>query len=70
MDCFCFCRKLLPTLKRYVDDADKDETKKSYKAIRSLEYLTKFIVRSYDLHTRYQIHGSFNVFKSVAVYAL
>lgn len=50
--CFCFFRKLTKVLKNYVDNAEK-LTEQLLKAMKALEYIFKFIVRSRVLFNQY-----------------
>lgn len=43
--CCCFCSKLMKVLKNYVDNAEK-LTDQLLKALKAMEYIFKFIVRS------------------------
>lgn len=48
----CICRKLTKVLKNYVDNAEK-LTDQLLKALKALEYIFKFIVRSRVLFNQY-----------------
>lgn len=50
--CVSICRKLTKVLKNYVDNADK-LTEQLLKAMKALEYIFKFIVRSRVLFNQY-----------------
>lgn len=51
--CVCVCfRKLTKVLKNYVDNAEK-LTEQLLKAMKALEYIFKFIVRSRVLFNQY-----------------
>lgn len=50
--CYCVCRKLTKVLKNYVDNAEK-LTEQLLRAMKALEYIFKFIVRSRVLFNQY-----------------
>lgn len=56
---FCVCSKLTKVLKNYVDNAEK-LTEQLLKAMKALEYIFKFIVRSRVLFNQYVVMQTLN----------
>ena len=58
--CGCVRRKLTKVLKNYVDNAEK-LTEQLLKAMKALEYIFKFIVRSRVLFNQYVLVHTRNI---------